>query len=1110
MPQNFITNNTHQLSLKERLNTLIGVCDELKFLVGFFYFSGWKEVYESLQTQPDVKLKLLVGLQVDKLLNQVIVEHGNYEESLPGDEAFERFISSLTLALDTDEVDTEAFHQQVFFFLDMLATGRLQIRKTDKPNHSKLYLFKLQEQQARVQGMQGSFITGSSNFTGAGLSGQQEFNVEIRDYGFSTAESYFDDLWDNATKITEDQKRKEIVIELVKNKSLIADVTPFEAYALVLKTFLDLQEQNLIRSEVIELLRSNYSEFSYQVDAVNQALNIINEYGGVIIADVVGLGKSVIASMIAKSIDKKTLILCPPGLIGNKDEKTGWYEYANNFNLNCNVRSKGELEKIAEGIDNSHFEVVIVDEAHSLRNQDTYDYDALKKICQGKKVILMTATPFNNSPADIFSLLKFFLIPGNTNLAIDGNIENLFTDYKNVFDKLSYISKYHNWKRTKATEVDKKEKAKRYHNILFGSEKIDLKLVRTRTKELANTIKHLISPVVIRRNRLDLQNDIQYNREIGTLSEVENPTEMFYELTAEQSKFYDKVLSEYFGEDGRFTGAIYRPFAYTGTDGSESTQQTNLYDFMRRLLVKRFESSFGAFASSVNRFLTVHKLAIQFVEKTGGRYILDRDLLEELVVEKDNDTIEDKLNDFENQLSKRSKNNTVYEIKTFINEGKTFLSDINKDIKLFEEIKSELARLEIVDNDPKRDAIYNQIVEILNKVPTKNEPKRKVLVFSEYVDTVKHLKPFMESKFGNRLLVCDGNISKQLHSELNSNFNAQYKYENTDNFDVLITSDKLSEGFNLNRAGAIINYDIPWNPTRVIQRVGRINRIGIKVFDKLNIYNFFPSERGKDLVQVRLIAEQKMYMIHNALGEDSKIFDPLEEPSASGLFKKLNSLPQEEGNENIATSIRNRYEVIKNEYPEVVEKIATLPNRVKTAKEGNLNQLCLLMKRGLCLYPRLVGDTAIDEIKVNDITLEEYIELIQCDFETPKLPLSDKFWKPYQLAKEIKKANFPAPVANSLEAKALTNLKQALPKLANEPELFEFNKTLITDLRKYRTLSDYILRRLGSISVENNFPDWKEELQAIMRYIGKDYLIRLLEAVGEQKNEVVIAIELSC
>ena len=317
MANNFITNNKEQRTLKGRIKKLISGSDELKFLVGYFYFSGWKELYQKLKEHPEIQVKILIGLQIEKLLNRMIVEHGNQETGLSHDEIFQQFMTSLGFAINNDSMDTEEFYNQVGFFLEMLENGRLQIRKTEDPNHAKLYLFKYNTTQQEFSDRNGEFITGSSNLTKAGLEGQQEFNVEIRDYGFEDAETYFDDLWNNkSVPITEMEDRKKFLIEFVKHKSQAATVTPFEAYALILKTYLDLQEQKQIKPEVERLLEENdFKKYSYQVDAVNQALKIIEEYGGVVIADVVGLGKSVIASLIAKNLGKRGLIIC---LLGTK------------------------------------------------------------------------------------------------------------------------------------------------------------------------------------------------------------------------------------------------------------------------------------------------------------------------------------------------------------------------------------------------------------------------------------------------------------------------------------------------------------------------------------------------------------------------------------------------------------------------------------------------------------------------------------------------------------------------------------------------------------------------------------------------------------------------
>ena len=1116
MSQNFITNNDHQKNLKSRINTLISISEELKFLVGFFYFSGWKEVYESIKTNTTIQLKLLVGLQVDKLIHDKLVEYGYDEERATDETRFTDFMQSLRNALNTDEADTEEFYNQVFFFLEMIEQGRLVMRKTKNPNHAKLYLFKLNETQAAFQNMHGQFITGSSNLTSAGLAGQEEFNVEIKDYGFADADAYFDTLWNDAAPITEIPFQKQKMLDYVGAKTLAAKVTPYEAYALILKTFIDLQQTKHIRSSVIELIAKNgFKEFAYQIDAVNQGLSIINEYNGVVIADVVGLGKSVIAALIAKNLDRRTMIICPPGLIGdrNADNPTGWYEYVYNFELSAEVESRGKLVDIAKSIDNRNIEVVIVDEAHYFRNQDTEDYEALLKICRDRIVILLTATPFNNSPADIFSLLKLFIVPGKSGITIDHDLEALFAGYGTRFKKLSDIMKYSNSKKK-----EKKVKAEKYYAELFGENNFQLSKVREETKRLANQIKNVISPVIIRRNRLDLRNDYVYSQEVTELSTVKDPVELFYTLTPSQSSFYTDVLTRYFGEEGQFSGAIYQPFAYENDvkddekldeQGNRAfNQQANLFDFMRRLLVKRFESSFGAFNESITRFLAIHIRVKAFIEKTGGKYILDRKLMDTLMEEESMDTILQILDDYENNvMTKRvPKNNTVYDTTKF-KRKQAFFDNIDNDIALFKVIKMHLNELDIVENDPKRDAVSAEIENIILK--NKN---RKIIVFSEYVDTVKHLEPYFKHKFGERLLICDGVMSPTLHKTLNANFNAQYKGEKENLFDILITSDKLSEGFNLNRAGVIINYDIPWNPTRVIQRVGRINRIGAKVFDELYIYNFFPSEAGASVVQIREIAMQKMFLIHNALGEDAKMFDADEEPTPAGLFNKVNENPDNEGEESLATHIRNSYFEITSTHPEVIERISELPARIKSGKPFSENQVCVLRRKGLSLFTHLVN-TQTEKLEVKEITFEELLELVVCSYETPFMSLSPFFWPAYNEVKEFKTANKKGFAPKSLEAKAHENLKCALRILdAKNDAVMSFIKVLITDIEKYKTLSDRTLGRLGrnpltTKATEAQKKTFSEELQLIKNSLGADYLDRILKRIEHQKNEVVIAVE---
>ena len=1113
MSNNFITNNKQQKTLKGRLNTLISISEELKFLVGFFYFNGWSDIYESLQKNTDLKLKLLVGLQVYHHLGNVIEYADKSETEMSRDEAFQKYLTSLGFALNNEEMDTEEFYRQVSYFVQMVDDCRLEIRKTENPNHAKLYLFQLNEEQEEKQAMSGQFITGSSNLTHSGLINQEEFNVEIKDYGFPEAVTYFDELWERAIPITEDIENRTILIDFIKNKTQVAAITPFEAYCLVVKTYLDLQNQNKDTLDLDKLLdKVGFKKFTYQTDAVQQALHTIAEHNGCIIADVVGLGKTVIASMVARQLNKRGLVICPPGLMGDASSRdNGWWEYIEKFGLyNWQVYSRGRIRELAENITDRNFEVVIVDEAHYFRNSDTADYEALKMICQNKQVILLTATPFNNSPADIFTLLSLFIVPGRSTISLDDDIRNKFISYNYRYKQLSTVSK--NWN---AVEPEKRKKAEDiYVNVLNETLPVDVNKIKEHTQKLSQDIKTAISPVVIRRNRLDLQKDYVYKKEIGDLSKVKDPKELFYYLNKEQDAFYDEIIKKDFSENGLFTGAIYQPFRYQTvieeTEKLDETgnrryhQQRNLFDFMRRLLVKRFESSFGSFEKSIERFYEIHKTIKKFIEKTG-KFILDRSFIDK-IKDFDIEEIEHNLEKYASRdlSQKMPKNNEVYDIGSF-ERKEDFLQAIDGDIHLFESILQQLKMLRLVEQDPKQAEIIQIIKQQLAK-----EPERKIILFSEYIDTIHHLETKFRQEFGSKVLICDGKISKELERHLNSDFNAQYKGSQSNQFQILLTSDKLSEGFNLNRAGIIINYDIPWNPTRVIQRVGRINRIGAKVFDHLYIYNFFPSLKGADIVKSKEIAQQKMFLIHNALGEDAKIFDADEEPTPAAMTAKFNHNPEEDEAPNLITQIRNLYADLCKVYPEVIEKISQFPARVKTAKKYPEYQLNVLRKKGASLFVQTIGKE--DRHSIKEIDMEQLLENIKCGVDESTLALSSVFWHLYEEIKIYKpKYKTGGRSENSLEVRAKDNLKGALKLI---PNLSDQNRgfilTLIKDINEYHTLSEYSIRRIGGQELKGNKESVKNFLSEIgwlKEKLGLHYLDDIETKFNHKNPEVIIAIE---
>lgn len=1099
---NFITNNDAS-NLKGRLIELLKKSDELKFLVGFFYFSGIRELYDGLKANPDTVIKVLVGLNVDKF-NFKLVE---YEEDndLSDEESAYKFFESLKKSLNTENFDTKEFYEQVKFFIKLVQEDRLIIRKTVRPNHAKLYLFKLEKEQAVSE----LFITGSSNLTKAGLTTQNEFNVEISSYGFQDAEEYFDELWNEpAVKITEYDDTKKKLIEIVEKETLVKEITPFEAFCLVLKTYLDSFEQKDIGRSLIDTLEANnYKPYKYQLDAVRQALAIIENNNGVIIADVVGLGKSIIACSIAKQMKRRGIIICPPGLVGDRNKNSGWKKYTEEFGLHdWEVWSRGDLENALKFVNKvKDIDLVIVDEVHWFRNQDTESYEQLKNICREKQVILLTATPFNNRPGDILSLLKLFITPKKSSITLESNLIDQFKGFKGSFDRLGYIKKHWN-----STDPSKLVKAQNYYKAMFGEDEIDLKKVSERAKYLARQIRNVIEPVTIRRNRLDLQNNPLYSEEVNDLSHVADPKEWFFELSPEQSAFYSEIIQAYFGDPedgGRFRGAIYRPFEYEQgvkdemniEDNRQFQQQRNLFDFMRRLLVKRFESSFGSFEQSIKNFIHITETSKKFIEKTG-EHILDRALMEK-IYEFDADDIEKYLIEYEEEINKGEypKNHKRYKLDKFKYKDE-FLADIDSDLALFNEILEKLHTLDLVKNDPKTDCLLKNVDSVLNEQPKEDEPKRKVIIFSEYVDTVNYLNESLEPIYGDRMLVVAGDLTTSKINKINKNFDASNTEQEND-IDILLTSDKISEGFNLNRAGMVINYDIPWNPVRVIQRLGRINRISKKVFDELHIVNFFPTEKGAELVQSREIAANKMFLIHSALGEDSKIFDIDEEPSPAGLYNRVQQNPDELQEESFYTKVLNEYIRIKNENPDLIKALHKFPPRVKVAKKGSENELFVFFRKGRLYVNASKTDNDDDPYQTS---LEEIFENIICPQDESAIEWNtENFWKHYEAIQNFRDFRIGSVSEASLEQKALNNLDFLIKSTSGDLMPYkDFLRTLREDIIDYGTLPDFTLRRVSKFK-ETSTGDIKE----LLNELGEDYLVQEKERQQELEKEIIIAIE---
>jgi HKD family nuclease len=385
--------NDEQGTLLERFHRILKGVKTLDVLVGYFRASGFNIMEGSLEKCQ--KIRILVGIDVDNEVNdwfqkakqQITLDFETDEKTK------EKALSHVLQGINSESEYSKESYESVHKFIQYIQEGRLEIRAYRKGKiHAKVYIVKYDEE---VGTEYGKVITGSSNFSYSGLVGNREFNVELKnraDVDFASGQ--FEELWKDGVEISQE------FISLIQTKTWMRnDVTPYELYLKMLSEYF--KEELFDDKDKWKGVPDGYFELRYQKDAVIELERNLKKYGGAFLSDVVGLGKTYIAAMLAKRMGGRNLIICPPVL------KENWISVLRDFGVaNYRVESRGMLEKIAE--EEILFDTVFIDESHYFRNQKTQSYALLDKIVAGSNVVCISATPQNNYPADLESQLYLF------------------------------------------------------------------------------------------------------------------------------------------------------------------------------------------------------------------------------------------------------------------------------------------------------------------------------------------------------------------------------------------------------------------------------------------------------------------------------------------------------------------------------------------------------------------------------------------------------------------------------------------------------------------------------------------------------------------------------
>ena len=411
---------------------------------------------------------------------------------------------------------------------------------------------------------------------------------------------------------------------------------------------------------------------------------------------------------------------------------------------------------------------------------------------------------------------------------------------------------------------------------------------------------------------------------------------------------------------------------------------------MRTLLVRRFESSQKAFMVSLTNMLENCKNIVAWADKRGTVPVFKKGQLPDIeaLYDSTNDDISE-IADKELEIAiEKLEARGMFEIKLeYLNSD--FFDDLNADIELIQDLKDKWSK---VTHDPKLDTFVNILTEQLKK-----DPERKIVVFSQYADTVNYLGKKLENKELPVYYYTAGKASAGNKETIKLNFDAGIEDSKQSNeYKVLIATDAISEGYNLHRAGTIFNYDIPYNPTRVIQRIGRINRINKKMFDELYIFNYFPTDIGEAETRTKQISTLKMDMIHAIMGEDTKVLTS-EEELRSYFIKEYEQMQGESEQKSWDTDYRAKLNQLVGS--DEMKEALKLPLRTKTRKKTEKE-----LPEGVIIFAKKGNDYvfkfASDKESATDIPPQDAFKLLDCDESEKGYKVSDDFEELYNTAKK--------------------------------------------------------------------------------------------------------------
>ena len=1085
MHNNLIDNSSDALSMQRYLKRCIlaeGV-DKIQIATGYWDIPGMTLVLNELKSfleREETSFELLIGK--DPYVYTSMIKNPKYKDATYPYDFIRTDIHDLEIKEEYEDV--------IKLLLKYGGSSKIQIRiytknskEEDEFLHSKCYIF---------SGSSHSFgIVGSSNFTKKGLLGNAELNYLETDPARITARPthgsnakghicWFEEKWKLSKEWTQEFleqiiKKSPIYIDIQKNTA--QEFTPYEQYIKLLQLqFGDVVDKNL-GQEIESYLPPKVHKLDYQIEAVKRCISIMHEHGGFMLADVVGLGKTIIGTLIIKRFlsvpendgtERKVLIITPPAIQSgwkktiamfdkDSDEKIAPYIDFITTGRIANVTEEDDWEENDDDsadsgefvgtLQDKNYGFIIIDESHKFRNSTTFMYRSLDeliiKIGSNTGVYpyigLLSATPQNNRPNDLKNQIYLFERNRNDSTlkkAESGNIEKFFADVNREYDLLIN-------NRSNITEEERKQRLEAVSKKLRDCVLSDILERRTRTdveKYYKEDIESqgLVFPKIVGPNTLKYIMDDELAQLFSDTMTIIAPNQNERLLTNEWLKYSRYRAIEYFvdpANEQKHTGR--------GNRGVNDVAR-QMATIMQILLVKRLESSFTAFTQSLfnlrrytenmirmweNNTIFVcpqinvnQELDYEAKTKKRGEKVSFNDCVEEIRV---------KIQKLTNQGRNERGQNAEYKRNDFKEE---YYSQLKEDYNLISNLCDRWAKN---SQDPKFDAFKENIKpELFN--PEKNT-SGKLVIFSEAIDTVQALARAVKAK-GYKPLVITAANRDEMEKTIEENFDANYEGEWKDEYNVIITTEVLAEGVNLHRANVILNYDTPWNSTRLMQRIGRVNRIGSKE-PFVYVYNFMPSAEGDAQIELVRKAHTKLQSFHILFGEDSKIFSDEESVVHYDIAKAI------EGEESPMQQYVYELKQYKETHPERYKQIEQTNEGWEIAQATN-GTAYFIVKAPRSAKLAISIHTAEDsQSKAQIISLLELLEAMRVDESAQRIALPDNW---HQLSADaIKTYNqYFVHINKSRAGDKRTQALQIIVKLYNNDTISEKSKELLKNTRK--------------------------------------------------------------